>query len=197
VPRSDQWRLSSIVREGPKWIVPHPEFCLSFFTFKVCLLLTFHSRPSPLSLSSSSHLHPFCLLCNRTRRYTHHIMPNLYNPSYQDSFQPTPSPAARDENRRPYLNLSQPLTSMGRRQKSHIQTFGPNQGGPRIKMEYLGSNFLVKPSGLYLPTYVIRHISIYGNMTSSPWSFWSSTLARCLAGFAYPISWGYLQWNTL
>jgi len=35
-------------------------------------------------------------------------------------------------------------------------------------MEYLGSNFLVKPSGLDLPTYVIRHISIYGNMTSSP-----------------------------
>jgi len=51
------------------------------------------------------------------------------------------------------------------------------QGGPRIKMEYLGSNFLVKPSGLDLPTYVIRHISIYGNMTSSPWSFWSSTVA--------------------
>jgi len=69
------------------------------------------------------------------------------------------------------------------------------QGGPRIKMEYLGSNFLVKPSELDLPTYVIRHISIYGNMTSSPWSFWSSTLARCLAGFAYPISWGYLQRN--
>ena len=59
-------------------------------------------------------------------------MPNLYNPSYQDSFQPTLSPAARDENRRPYLNLSQPLTSMGRRQKSRIQTFGPNVYSPQL-----------------------------------------------------------------
>jgi len=36
-----------------------------------------------------------------------------------------------------------------------------NQGGPRIKMEYLGLNFFVKPSELDLPTYVIRHISIW------------------------------------
>ena len=41
------------------------------------------------------------------------------------------------------------------------------QGGSRIKKECLGSNFFVKPSMLDLPTYVIRHMSIYGNMTSS------------------------------
>ena len=44
---------------------------------------------------------------------------------------------------------------------------GLAQGGSRIKKECLGSNFLVKPSMLDLPTYVIRHMSIYGNMTSS------------------------------
>ena len=44
------------------------------------------------------------------------------------------------------------------------------QGGSRIKKECLGLNFLVKPHGLDLPTYVIRHMSIYGNMTSSLWS---------------------------
>ena len=42
-----------------------------------------------------------------------------------------------------------------------------NQGGSRIKKKCLGSNFLVKPHGLDLPTYVIRDMSIYGNMTSS------------------------------
>jgi len=68
-----------------------------------------------------------------------------------------------------------------------------SQGGSRIKKKYLGSNFLVKPSVLDLPTYIIRHISIYRNMTSSLWSFWSSALPRCLAN---PILWGYLQQNT-
>ena len=53
-------------------------------------------------------------------------MSNLYSPSYQDSPQPTLSPAARDENRRSFLDLNQPLTSMGRRQPSHIQTPAPN-----------------------------------------------------------------------
>jgi hypothetical protein len=56
-------------------------------------------------------------------------MSNLYaGPSYQDSFQPTLSPAPRDEtrNRRSFLNLNQPLTSIGRRQPSQIQTPPPN-----------------------------------------------------------------------
>ncbi|EDR01679.1 uncharacterized protein LACBIDRAFT_333101 [Laccaria bicolor S238N-H82] len=53
-------------------------------------------------------------------------MSNLYGSSYQDSFQPTFSPAARDENRRPFLDLNQPLTAMGRRQPNHIQTPAPN-----------------------------------------------------------------------
>ena len=45
-----------------------------------------------------------------------------------------------------------------------LVTPGHAQGGSRIKKECLGSNFLVKPSMLDLPTYVIRHMSIYGNM---------------------------------
>ena len=36
------------------------------------------------------------------------------------------------------------------------------QGGSRIKKECLGSIFLVKPFMLDLPTYIIRHMSIYG-----------------------------------
>ena len=68
---------------------------------------------------------------------------------------------------------------------------GLGQGGSSIKKEYLGLNFLVEPSVLDLPTYVIRHISIYRNTTSCSWSFWSSALPRCLVGFANPISWGY------
>ena len=44
------------------------------------------------------------------------------------------------------------------------------QGGSRILKKCLGPIFLVKPHGLDLPTYVIRHMSIYGNMTSSSWS---------------------------
>ena len=32
--------------------------------------------------------------------------------------------------------------------------------------KYLGSNFLVKPLGLDLPTYIIRHMSINGNIMS-------------------------------
>ena len=40
------------------------------------------------------------------------------------------------------------------------------QGGSRNKKEYPGSNFLVRPSVLDLPTYVIRHMPIYSNMTS-------------------------------
>jgi len=49
-------------------------------------------------------------------------MSYLYGLSYQDSSQPTLSPAARDENRRTFLDLNQPLTSIGRKQPSHIQT---------------------------------------------------------------------------
>ena len=48
-----------------------------------------------------------------------------------------------------------------------IENASKNQGGSRIKKECLGSNFLVKPSMLDLPTYIIRHMFIYGNMTSS------------------------------
>ncbi|EDR01631.1 uncharacterized protein LACBIDRAFT_333131 [Laccaria bicolor S238N-H82] len=55
-------------------------------------------------------------------------MSNLYaGPSYQNSSQPTFSPAARDEtHRRSFLDLNQPLTSIGRRQPSQIQTPPPN-----------------------------------------------------------------------
>ncbi|EDR05434.1 uncharacterized protein LACBIDRAFT_303137 [Laccaria bicolor S238N-H82] len=56
-------------------------------------------------------------------------MSNLYRtgPSYQDLSQPTFSPTARDEtHRRSFLNLNQPLTSIGRRQPSQIQTPAPN-----------------------------------------------------------------------
>ncbi|KIJ92451.1 hypothetical protein K443DRAFT_649423 [Laccaria amethystina LaAM-08-1] len=60
-------------------------------------------------------------------------MSNLYSPSYQDSFQPTLSPIARDENRRAFLDLNQPLTSMGRRQPSYIQTPAPNLFLPQPK----------------------------------------------------------------
>ena len=55
-----------------------------------------------------------------------------------------------------------------------------NQGGSRIKKKCLGSNFLVKPHGLDLPTYVIRHMSIYGNITSSLWSLTSLNNLRIL-----------------
>ena len=40
------------------------------------------------------------------------------------------------------------------------------KGGHRIKKIYLGSNFFLRPYKLDLPTYVIRHVSIYGNVTS-------------------------------
>ncbi|KIK04933.1 hypothetical protein K443DRAFT_92166 [Laccaria amethystina LaAM-08-1] len=58
-------------------------------------------------------------------------MSNFYGPSYQDSPQPTLSPAARDENRRTFLDLNQPLTSMGRKQPSHIQTPARNVYSPQ------------------------------------------------------------------
>ena len=41
------------------------------------------------------------------------------------------------------------------------------QGGLRIKKIYPGLNFFLRPYKLDLPTYVIRHVSIYGNVTSS------------------------------
>ncbi len=41
------------------------------------------------------------------------------------------------------------------------------QGGTLIKIRYLGSNFFSHQVLGDLPTYVIRHIAIYGNMTSS------------------------------
>ncbi|KIJ96324.1 hypothetical protein K443DRAFT_107454 [Laccaria amethystina LaAM-08-1] len=49
-------------------------------------------------------------------------MSYLYGLSYQDSSQPTLCPAARDENRRTFLDLNQPLTSIGRKQPRYIQT---------------------------------------------------------------------------
>jgi len=42
-----------------------------------------------------------------------------------------------------------------------------DQGGTLIKIRYLGSNFFSHQVLGDLPTYVIRHIAIYGNMTSS------------------------------
>ena len=41
------------------------------------------------------------------------------------------------------------------------------QGGLGNKKIYLGSDFFLRTLQAGLPTYVIRHISIYGNMTSS------------------------------
>ena len=54
----------------------------------------------------------------------------------------------------------------------------PSQGGLRIKKKYLGSFFFFKPLELDLPTYVIRHVPIYGNVTSSSWSLCPSTCPR-------------------
>jgi len=64
--------------------------------------------------------------------------------------------------------ITQSILRVPARTDSHGQAnmLGNAQGGSRIKKEYLGSNFLVKPSVLDLPTYIIRHISIYRNMTS-------------------------------
>ena len=42
------------------------------------------------------------------------------------------------------------------------------QGGTPNEIGYLGSNFFFRQALGNLPTYVIRHIDIYGNMTSSP-----------------------------
>ena len=92
------------------------------------LLLTFHNHHYPLS--SSCHPRLFFLLSNHTRRH-HHIMSNLNGGSHGVRALPTLSPAARDENRRPFLNLNQPLTSMGRRHPSHIQTPALNQHLPQ------------------------------------------------------------------
>ena len=43
-----------------------------------------------------------------------------------------------------------------------------NQGGTPIKIKELGSNFFSCQVLGNLPTYIIRYIDIYGNMTSSP-----------------------------
>jgi hypothetical protein len=42
-----------------------------------------------------------------------------------------------------------------------------NQGGTRTTNHHLGSNFFSRQVSSNLPTYVIRHITIYGNITSS------------------------------
>src|SRR6266567_4129799 len=44
----------------------------------------------------------------------------------------------------------------------------PLQGGTPTRIKNLGSNFFFRQALGNLPTYVIRHIDIYGNMTSSP-----------------------------
>src|SRR5258707_1963757 len=49
------------------------------------------------------------------------------------------------------------------------------QGGTGIKKKNLGSIFFVGPTTKGLPTYVIRHKSIYGNMTSSELRFGTSS----------------------
>ena len=43
-----------------------------------------------------------------------------------------------------------------------------SQGGTPNGIGYLGSNLFFRQVLGNLPTYVIRHIDIYGNMTSSP-----------------------------
>ena len=70
------------------------------------------------------------------------------------------------------------------------------QGGLRIKRKYPGSFYFFKPLELDLPTYIIRHIPIYGNVTSSTWSLCPSTCPRCLTGLANPVSWNNVQQNT-
>jgi len=40
-----------------------------------------------------------------------------------------------------------------------------DQGGPKNRNIYPGSNFFLRPPWPDLTTYVIRHMSIYGNMT--------------------------------
>ena len=45
------------------------------------------------------------------------------------------------------------------------------QGGTRTEKKYRGSIFFVQPNGEGLPTYVIRHHSKYGNITSSLLTF--------------------------
>src|SRR5260221_10336929 len=50
-----------------------------------------------------------------------------------------------------------------------------NQGGTGIKKKNLGSIFFVGPTTEGLPTYVIRHKSIYGNITSSELRFGTSS----------------------
>src|SRR6266567_1118747 len=49
----------------------------------------------------------------------------------------------------------------------HEKLYLAKQGGTLIKIRYLGSNFFSHQVLGDLPTYVIRHIAIYGNMTSS------------------------------
>ena len=48
----------------------------------------------------------------------------------------------------------------------HVIYLHSIQGGTLIKIIYLGSNFFSRQVLGDLPTYVIRHIAIYGNMTS-------------------------------
>ncbi len=51
---------------------------------------------------------------------------------------------------------------------SHAKSWHQVQGGTPNEIGYLGSNFFFRQALGNLPTYVIRHIDIYGNMTSSP-----------------------------
>ena len=59
------------------------------------------------------------------------------------------------------------------------------QGGLRIKKIYPGSIFFFKPCQLDLPTYVIRHMSIYSNMTSLLWWLCLSACPRYLKNPIY------------
>jgi hypothetical protein len=69
-----------------------------------------------------------------------------------------------------------------------------HQGGPKNRIIYPGSYFFLRPPWADLTTYVIRHISIYGNALSA-----AQTLSSPphFTGIMNPISWCYLQQYTL
>jgi hypothetical protein len=78
---------------------------------------------------------------------------------------------AQGTRRKPLSHSSASLSSsnkdLGNVLKKTLERAHKKQGGLRIKKKYPGSFFFFKPLGLDLPTYVIRHIAIYSNVTSS------------------------------
>ena len=63
------------------------------------------------------------------------------------------------------------------------------QGGPKNRNIYLGSNFFLRPPRPDLTTYIIRHMSIYGNAPLATCTLGSP--AR-FTGLTNPVSWCYL-----